>query len=225
MELNWMAGDEDVKCFADKDEDGARKGRVLVGSGKDAQRVERFLGCDGVFPTEEEAVITATASALARMPAQAEMQAAGGRSKRWQILASRPLKSGACSAVSNARIGPAPTERAPMNSQARVDRVKDLYRLNVGMFPAHMESTVREYCDSYGSAPMAYVRLMAEQEFRGLLAYVNRQPRFADLDERDCELIERLFREGTNQTALMEALDERRAEWNRGEPSERLCTT
>ena len=110
-----------------------------------------------------------------------------------------------------------------MNSQARVDRVKDLYRLNFGMFPAHMESNARDYCESYGSAPMAYVRLVSEQEFRGLLAYVRRQQRFAELDERDCELIERLFREGTNQTALMDALDERRAEWKRGAAPEPLC--
>jgi hypothetical protein len=61
---------------------------------------------------------------------------------------------------------------------------------------------------------MAYVRLVSEQEFRGLLIYVIRQTRFAKLDERDCELIERLFLEGTNQTALIDALDERRAEWD-----------
>jgi len=72
MEMNWMAGEEDVKCFADKDDNGAWKGRVLVGSGKDAQRVERFLDCDGVSPTEEEAVMAATAWARARMPEQAE---------------------------------------------------------------------------------------------------------------------------------------------------------
>ncbi len=72
---------------------------------------------------------------------------------------------------------------------------------------------------------MAYVRLVSEQEFRGLLAYIRRQQRFAVLDERDCELIERLFREGTNQTSLMEALDDRRAEWARGAEPEPLCTT
>jgi hypothetical protein len=72
MEMNWMAGAEDVKCFADKDESGAWKGRVLVGSGKDAERVERFLDCDGVSTTEEEAVMAATAWARARMPEQAE---------------------------------------------------------------------------------------------------------------------------------------------------------
>lgn len=80
-----------------------------------------------------------------------------------------------------------------------------------------MESVAREYCEAYGSVAMAYVRLVSEQEFRGLLAYVMRQERFSKLDERDCELIERLFREGTNQTALMEALDYLRAEWNGGE--------
>jgi hypothetical protein len=72
VEMNWMAGAEDVKCFADKDESGAWKGRVLVGSGKDAQRVERFLDCDGVAATEEEAVLAATAWARARMPEQVE---------------------------------------------------------------------------------------------------------------------------------------------------------
>jgi hypothetical protein len=110
-----------------------------------------------------------------------------------------------------------------MNTQARVDRVKDLYRLNFGMFPTHMESIALDYCESYGSAAMAYVRLVSEQDFRGLLAYVRRQQRFADLDERDCELIERLFREGTNQSALMDALDELRAERERGAASEALC--
>ena len=102
-----------------------------------------------------------------------------------------------------------------MNSQARVDRVKDLYRSNFGLFPAHMESVARELCESYGSSPMAYVRLVSEQEFRGLLAHVRRQHRFASLDERDCELIERLFRAGTDPTALTDALDDRRAEWTR----------
>jgi hypothetical protein len=72
MEKNWMAGTEDVKCFADQDEAGAWKGRVLVGSGKDGQRVERFLDCDGVSATEEEAVTAATAWARARIPEQAE---------------------------------------------------------------------------------------------------------------------------------------------------------
>ncbi len=109
-----------------------------------------------------------------------------------------------------------------MNSQARLDHVKDLYTSNFGMFPTHMESVAREYCESYDSAAMAYVRLVSEQEFRGLLAYVMRQARFSNLDERDCELIERLFREGTNQTALAQALDERRDEWDRGEAPEPL---
>ena len=109
--------------------------------------------------------------------------------------------------VSNMRIGPAPHRKGLMNSQARVDRVKDLYRLNFGMFPKHMESIARDYCESYGSAPMAYVR---------------RQQRFEELDARDCELIERLFRAGTTQTALMDALDERRAEWGLGEAPEPL---
>jgi len=72
MEMNWMAGAETVKCFADKDESGAWKGRVLIGSGEDEQRVERFLDCDGVSATEEEAVMAATAWARARMP---ELQA------------------------------------------------------------------------------------------------------------------------------------------------------
>lgn len=103
------------------------------------------------------------------------------------------------------------------NLQARVDCVKDLYASNVGLFPTYMESVAREYCEAYGSIAMPYVRLVSEQEFRGLLAYVMRQERFSKLDERDCELIERLFREGTNQTALMDALDFRRAEWNGGE--------
>lgn len=125
--------------------------------------------------------------------------------------------------VSNTRIGPAPHRKGLMNSQARVDRVKNLYKLNFGMFPTHVESVARDYCESYGSAPMAYVRLVSEQEFRGLLAYVRRQHRFADLDERECELIERLFREGTNQTALMDALDERRAGLDRGAAPEPLC--
>ena len=79
-----------------------------------------------------------------------------------------------------------------------------------------MESLAREYCESYGSAAMAYVRLVSEQELQGLLAYLMRQPRFMDLDERDCELIERLFREGTNQAALSEALDDRRDDRDRG---------
>ena len=112
-----------------------------------------------------------------------------------------------------------------MNSQARLDRVKDLYRSNFGMFPTHMESLAREYCESYGSATMAYVRLVSEQEFRGLLAYVMWQARFANLDERDCELIERLFRQGTDQAALADALDERRDEWDRGEVPGPLRTT
>ena len=112
-----------------------------------------------------------------------------------------------------------------MNLQARLDGVKDLYRSNFGMFPVHMESLAREYCESYGSVAMAYVRLVSEQEFRGLLAYVARQARFANLDERDCELIERLFRQGTNQTALSEGLDERRDEWDRGEASEPLSAS
>ncbi len=112
-----------------------------------------------------------------------------------------------------------------MNSQARLDRVKDLYRSNFGMFPTHMESLAREYCESYRSAAMAYVRLVSEQEFRGLLAYVMRQARFANLDERDCELIERLFRQGTDQAALTDALDERREEWDRGEAAEPSRTT
>jgi hypothetical protein len=106
-----------------------------------------------------------------------------------------------------------------MNSQARFDRVKDLYRLNFRMFPAHMESNARDYCECYGSAPMAYFRLLSEQEFRGLLAYVGRQQRFSDLSEQDCELIERLFRQGTNQTALLDALDEHRAARARGAAS------
>ena len=72
MEKNWMAGTKDVKCFADKDESGAWKGRVLVGSGKEAQRVERFLECDGVSATEEEAVMEAMAWARARMPEQVQ---------------------------------------------------------------------------------------------------------------------------------------------------------
>lgn len=112
-----------------------------------------------------------------------------------------------------------------MDSQARLDGVKDLYRSNFGMFPIHMEVLAREYCESYGSAAMAYVRLVSEQEFRGLLAYVMRQVRFANLDERDCELIERLFRQGTNQTALTDALDERRDEWGRGEVPEPFRAT
>ena len=70
---------------------------------------------------------------------------------------------------------------------------------------------------------MAYVRLVSEREFRGLLAYVRRQQRFSDLNERVCELIERLFRKGTNQTAPMDALDEHRAEWARGAASWPLC--
>lgn len=68
MEMNWMAGNENVKCFADKDESGARKRRVLVGSGKDDQQVERFRDCGRVYTTEEEAVIAATAWARPRMP-------------------------------------------------------------------------------------------------------------------------------------------------------------
>jgi hypothetical protein len=63
---------------------------------------------------------------------------------------------------------------------------------------------------------MAYVRLVSEQEFRGLMACIRRQPRFADLDLHDCELIERLFRTGTNPGALMDALDERRSAWDQG---------
>ena len=98
-----------------------------------------------------------------------------------------------------------------MNFYARLDQVKDFYRLHIGLFPNHLESVALEYCESYGSAGMAYVRLMSEQEFRGLLGYIRRQARFAELDEDDCALIERLFRAGTTQTALMEALDERRA--------------
>ena len=124
--------------------------------------------------------------------------------------------------VSNARIGPAPYRKGLMNSQARIERVKDLYRLNFRMFPAHMESIARDFCESYGSAPIAYVRLVSEQEFRSLLAYVMRQKRFYDLDERDCELIERLFRAGTSQTALIDALDDRRAQWDRGAGPEPL---
>lgn len=69
MEINWTAYAEDVKCFADKDKSGGWKGRVLIGSGKDAQRVERFLDCDGVSASEEEeAVVAATTWARARMP-------------------------------------------------------------------------------------------------------------------------------------------------------------
>ncbi len=109
-----------------------------------------------------------------------------------------------------------------MNSHARLDKVKDLYKLNFGMFPMHLESVAREYCESLGSAAMAYVRLVSEQEFRGLFAYVRRQPRFAHLNRDDCELIERLFRNGTSQTALMDALDEHRAEWDRDDVPEPL---
>lgn len=109
-----------------------------------------------------------------------------------------------------------------MNSQARLDKVRDLYRLNFGMFPMHLESVAREYCESLGSAPMAYVRLVAEQEFRGLFAYIMRQPRFAHLNQDDCELIERLFRAGTSPTTLIDALDEHRAEWDRDDTPESL---
>jgi hypothetical protein len=72
MEMNWVAGVEDVKCFAEKDEGGAWKSRVLVGSVKDGKRDERFLDCEGVFATEEEAVAAAAAWARARMPEKAE---------------------------------------------------------------------------------------------------------------------------------------------------------
>ena len=96
-----------------------------------------------------------------------------------------------------------------MDSPARVDLVKDLYRANFGLFPTHMESLAQALCESDGSAPMAYVRLVSEQEFRGLLAHVRLQQRFEALDERDCELIERLFREGTTQPALIDAHDVR----------------
>ncbi len=103
-----------------------------------------------------------------------------------------------------------------MNSQTPLDVVKDFYRLGIRMFPSHMESVAQDYCESYGSATMAYVRLVSEQEFRGLLAYIRRQPRFADLGLDDCEFIERLFRAGSTQTALMDALDERRAAADQG---------
>ena len=109
-----------------------------------------------------------------------------------------------------------------MNSQAHLDKVKDLYRLNFGMFPMHLESVAREYCESLASPPMAYVRLVAEQEFRGVFAYVARQPRFAHLNQDDCELIERLFRAGTTPTALTDALDERRSSRDRDEAPESL---
>ncbi len=68
MERNWVAGMKDVKCFAEKNEQGTWKGRVLVGSGKDERRNERYLDCGGVAATESEAVEAATAWALARMP-------------------------------------------------------------------------------------------------------------------------------------------------------------
>ena len=68
MERNRVAGAQDVKCFAEKTEKGSWKGRVLVGSGKDEQRDERYLDCDGVAATESEAVEAATAWAMARMP-------------------------------------------------------------------------------------------------------------------------------------------------------------
>lgn len=105
-----------------------------------------------------------------------------------------------------------------MNAHARLERVKDLYRQNFGLFPDRLESVALEQCESYGSAAMAYVRLMSEQEFRGALGYVRRQARFADLDQADCELIERLFRAGTTPTALTDALDERRAAWELDTP-------
>lgn len=105
-----------------------------------------------------------------------------------------------------------------MNAHARLERVKDLYRLNFGLFPDRLESVALEQCESYGSAAMAYVRLVSEQEFRGALGYLSRQHRFADLDQADCELIERLFRAGATPTGLMDALDERRAAWERDEP-------
>ena len=91
VEMNWKAGADDVKCFADKVESGAWKGRVLVGRAAHTRRVER---------------------------------------------ADRPRFH----------------RKGLMNSQARVDRVKDLYRVNFGTFPAHMESNAREYCESHGSA-------------------------------------------------------------------------
>jgi hypothetical protein len=102
-----------------------------------------------------------------------------------------------------------------LNSHSRLDKIRDLYRLNFGMFPMHLESVAREYCESLGSVPMAYVRLVSEQEFQGFFAYIRRQPRFEHLSQDDCELIERLFRAGTNQTTVVDALDERRAEWDR----------
>ena len=105
----------------------------------------------------------------------------------------------------------------PLNPLTHIDRIKELYRLNIGVFPTHLESVALEYCISYESAAMAYVRLMAEQEFRGLFAYVRRQKRFSELNQDDCELIERLFRLGASRTAVLDALDERRAEWNRSD--------
>ncbi len=104
-----------------------------------------------------------------------------------------------------------------MNSQTPLERVKNFYKVSFGKFPGHLEHLALEYCESYGSAAMAYVRLVSEQEFRGLMTYLARQPRFADLDLDDCEFIEGLFRAGTTPTALMDALDERRAAAARAE--------
>jgi hypothetical protein len=193
-----------------KDENGAWKGRVLVSSGKDEQRDERYLDCDGVTATEAEAVEAATAWARGRMPEDMET---------WPARAMLAACScGAAHTLPCRCVGRPPSRRkGSLNSHARLDRVRDFYRLNIGLFPNHLESVALEYCESYGSAGMAYVRLMSEQEFRGLLGYIRRQPRFAELDQDDCALIERLFRAGTTQTGLMDALDERRAAWGHDE--------
>jgi hypothetical protein len=106
-----------------------------------------------------------------------------------------------------------------MDSQTPLEKVRQFYTVSIGKFPGHMEHLAADFCESYGSAAMAYVRLVSEQEFRGLMAYIRRQPCFAELDLDDCELIERLFRAGTSQTAVLDALDERRAAAAREEAS------
>jgi hypothetical protein len=69
MEIDWVAGDFDVKCYAQENEAGAWEGRVLVGSLKDGERAERFLDCQGTAATEAKAVNSAAAWARRQSPA------------------------------------------------------------------------------------------------------------------------------------------------------------
>lgn len=98
-----------------------------------------------------------------------------------------------------------------MNTARYLERVREFYRIHIRRFPELLEPLAREYCASYGSAAMAYTRLVSEQNFRGAFAYILRQPRFKQLRLDECELVQRLFQAGATPSELVDALDAFRA--------------